>query len=141
MNRFATIVLAGVVAGCGTDKREEDPCQAVVRLRESGGTAGGVKGFSKLGKGAMPTLLFVMTGDDTPEAIRAAEEAVALGAEALPGLTTLLESRAPRGRGWAAWALGRMGATAKAAIPALERAAGEPELKLVATEALARIGR
>jgi hypothetical protein len=149
--RIATVVLSALaLAGCESNGENGnasgpdasgpgDGCAAVLEFRAAAGTEQ-VKGLSKQGAVAAPVLVYLMTGDDTATAIAAAEEIAKLGTDGIPALVALLESRAPQGRGWAAWALGEMGKAAKGARPALEKAAKEPALRSAAEEALRKIG-
>ncbi|MCE9584283.1 MAG: hypothetical protein K8T20_17490 [Planctomycetes bacterium] len=91
------------------------------------------------GKEAIPFLLWQLTGDDTPDAMRAADAFVAMGSDAVEPLDKVVRSKAAHGRNWAIWALGKIGATAKPAADGIRAAGKEAAFRQVAAEALLKI--
>jgi hypothetical protein len=157
--RTGLLALLLTTAGCGTEEQADaervsgdggmvdfskypvpagDPIEAVIAFRAA--AADPVRGLSRQGSHAIPVLIYLMTGDDTATAIAAAEEAVRIGPDSIPALISVLRSKSPRGRGWAAWALGELGPAAKDARKALTAAQSDPELRVSAGEALRKIG-
>ncbi|MCC6741495.1 MAG: HEAT repeat domain-containing protein [Planctomycetia bacterium] len=151
--RMPAVALAAVtlLAGCASDGAgggggsdapapAPDACRTVLEFRAAAPEGEPVRGLAGRGTGTLPVLVYLMTGEDTATAMAAAEEAARIGGPAVPALAGVLGSKAPRGRGWAAWALGEIGPAARDARPALTAALTDPELRAAATEALRKIG-
>ncbi|MCC6738773.1 MAG: HEAT repeat domain-containing protein [Planctomycetia bacterium] len=95
----------------------------------------------KKGKEAVPDLAKLLADDDTVVAMSAADVLSKIGKDAVPALVDALVSGPRPGRRWAASALGEIGRDAKDAVPALEAAALDPEIKSAAADALLKIAR
>ncbi|KAF0240611.1 MAG: hypothetical protein FD180_4853 [Planctomycetota bacterium] len=113
----------------------------VIKAREAEATdpKTAASALAKGGKEALPFLVWQLTGDDTPVAMKAADALVSMGADAVPALDRVVRSKAAHGRNWAIWALGQIGAAAKPASAGIRDAGKEPAFRQVAAEALLRI--
>ena len=113
----------------------------VIKAREAEATdpKSAANALAKGGKDALPFLVWQLTGDDTPVAMKAADALVSMGADAVPALDRIVRSKAAHGRNWAIWALGQIGAASKPAASGIRDAGKEPAFRQVAAEALSRI--
>jgi hypothetical protein len=113
----------------------------VIKAREAEATdpKSASSALAKGGKDALPFLIWQLTGDDTPVAMKAADALVSMGADAVAPLDRVVRSKAAHGRNWAIWALGQIGAPAKSAAPGIKEAGKEAAYRQVAAEALTRI--
>ncbi|NUN47556.1 MAG: HEAT repeat domain-containing protein [Candidatus Brocadiae bacterium] len=110
-----------------------------VREFEAGRGPAPVAEAVRMGRDGHPWLVLILTGPDTLAAMKASDAFVEAGVDAVPSLLRVLDSATPRGRNWAAHALGRIGRPASAALPSLMKAETEPALRQVALEARRRI--
>ncbi|MEK7467603.1 MAG: HEAT repeat domain-containing protein [Planctomycetota bacterium] len=115
----------------------------VIKAREAEATdpKSAADALAKGGKDALPFLIWQLTGDDTPVAMKAADALVSMGADAVPALDKVVRSKAAHGRNWAIWALGQIGAASKPASAGIRDAGKEPAFRQVSAEALSKIER
>jgi HEAT repeat protein len=120
--------------------------EALVRALGSDDSAGvraaAARALGKVGRAAPPALFRALA--DASETVRhdAADALshVEMGRDDLRPLVAALGSRDAYVRAFAAWTLGNMGAAAGEAVPALAARVDDPDIDVVVSAALARIG-